>query len=228
MSHPSTLFTRCPVWAIRLTLAVVGVVLLGNLFFSSRIGQPVNTELNDVMIQPQPRCDCSSCPKKDEIESDMKTAIEEKKESLVKEEEEFKVPNIVHYTWYADESVPMTFKHYIGVLSASKVLKPDKIYIHMNISRPAGEYWDKIVALPNVEPRNEGIPHGIWENKKIMDKPNFFTDISDISRLKYLLEYGGIYLDYDNEAMNLKDLCNRLLQQMFTSTLLLKWPSGFN
>jgi hypothetical protein len=52
--------------------------------------------------------------------------------------EGFKAPNIVHYLWYADESVPWTFTQYIGVLSASKVLKPDKIIIHMNIMRPAG------------------------------------------------------------------------------------------
>ena len=110
---------------------------------------------------------------------------------------QYKVPNIVHYTWYADDKTPMAFKHYIGVLSAHKVLKPDKIYIHTNISRAPGEYWDKIVALDSVQAINDGSPVKLFEKTLISNETKFFSDYSDIGRIKYLLKYGGIYLDYD-------------------------------
>ena len=110
---------------------------------------------------------------------------------------EFKVPNIVHYTWYASPQSAMTFQHYIAILSAYKILKPDKIYIHMNVSRPMGRYWDKIVKLDSVEALNEGLPSDLLGVKLIPDNQVFLTDSCDIGRIKYLLQYGGIYLSYD-------------------------------
>ncbi|ELU03939.1 hypothetical protein CAPTEDRAFT_197194 [Capitella teleta] len=110
---------------------------------------------------------------------------------------EYKVPNIVHYTWYAEPTVPMTFKQYIGVLSAHKILQPDKIIIHMNISRPAGKYFEQIVSLDSVEAVNDGRPDTLLGVKLIKNDTQFFSDYSDTGRIKYLLEQGGIYLDYD-------------------------------
>ena len=109
----------------------------------------------------------------------------------------FKVPNIVHYTWYADEKTPMAFKHYIGVLSAHKVLRPEKIYLHTNISRAPGKYWDKIVALETVEAINDGSPVALFENPLVVNGTVFPQDFSDLARMKYLMKYGGIYLDFD-------------------------------
>lgn len=109
----------------------------------------------------------------------------------------FKVPNIVHYTWYAEPHIPMTFKQYIGVLSAHKILKPDVIYIHMNITQPTGEYFKKIAALDTVKAVNDGCPKSLLGKILITNGTQFFSDYSDLGRIKYLLEYGGIYLDYD-------------------------------
>lgn len=109
----------------------------------------------------------------------------------------YKVPNIVHYTWYVNHHFPMHFKHYIGVLSASKILKPDKIIIHMNITRPPGDYFDKIAALPNVEIRNDGLPRGMFDRAIVPKESQYPQDWSDIARLKYLMQDGGIYLDFD-------------------------------
>jgi hypothetical protein len=48
-----------------------------------------------------------------------------------------------------------------------------------------------------VEPVNDGIPRSIWDKAIVKDQERFFTDFSDIGRLRYLLRVGGIYLDYD-------------------------------
>ena len=136
-----------------------------------------------------PTIDCSSlvpvCPQTDCTCTPDSTATE------------FKVPNIVHYAWYASSNTPMTFQHYIAILSAHKVLKPDKIYIHMNVSRPPGRYWDKITKLESVEALNEGLPRELLDVKLIPDNQIFLTDSHDIGRIKYLLQYGGIFLSYE-------------------------------
>ena len=129
--------------------------------------------------------------------SDKTSFLKLTNERLVAAEPPYKVPNIVHYTWYAAPDVPMKFKHYIGVLSAHKVIQPDKIIIHMNVTQPPGKYFQKIRALPTVVALNDGNPDTLLGVKLITSKPMLSTDYSDISRIKYLLQDGGIYLDYD-------------------------------
>ena len=109
--------------------------------------------------------------------------------------QEYRVPNIVHYTWYAPEGTPVNFKHFLGVLSAKKVLNPDIIYIHTNVSSFPGSHWRRILGLSLVEVVNEGSPRELLGHK--LEDPFFFSSDSNVGRLKYLLEYGGIYLDFD-------------------------------
>ena len=108
--------------------------------------------------------------------------------------DEFQVPNVVHYTWYTSEKKAFIFKHWISVLSAHKILKPDKIWIHLNME-PTGIYWQRIKALSTVQIVREKIPDSILGEK--VKKSGFFTAASDIGRIICLLKTGGIYLDFD-------------------------------
>ena len=62
----------------------------------------------------------------------------------------FLVPNIVHYIWYATEPKPFRFHHMLSVLSAHKILQPTVIYFHTNIP-PVGEYWDRVSKLESLK-----------------------------------------------------------------------------
>ena len=109
-------------------------------------------------------------------------------------EASFRVPNIVHYCWYTNEPRSMRYIDYLSVLSAVKVLKPDKIYIHMNME-PVGRHWDAIRKLPRVAIHGTNVPTEILGEK--LKEGGYFTEPSNICRIKQIMEYGGIYLDFD-------------------------------
>ena len=56
---------------------------------------------------------------------------------------DFKVPNIVHYIWYAQKPLPLRFDKVLSVLSAVKHLKPEAIYFHTNME-PVGKYYQML------------------------------------------------------------------------------------
>ena len=60
---------------------------------------------------------------------------------------EFRVPNIVHYVWFADEKVDFRFDRALSILSASKYIKPEAIYFHTNLP-PTGEYFEMVQRIP--------------------------------------------------------------------------------
>ena len=68
--------------------------------------------------------------------------------SVISEEkqDEYVVPNNVHYVWYSDTKKEFRFQQYLSVLSVHKFQKPDNIYFHTN-SPPSGKYWDEIPKL---------------------------------------------------------------------------------
>ena len=57
--------------------------------------------------------------------------------------EEYKVPNIVHYIWYNKESVDFPFHKVLSVLSAVKHIKPDAVYFHTD-TPPKGKYFEML------------------------------------------------------------------------------------
>lgn len=100
------------------------------------------------------------------------------------------IPKIVHFVYGLKPDPVSAFEHYMAVLSASKHIKPDKIFFHYYY-RPTGENWEKI--RPLVTP------------KKLLELPEYifgnpvthYAHKADIVRLEILMEYGGIYLDMD-------------------------------
>ena len=60
---------------------------------------------------------------------------------------EFKVPNVVHYIWYNNDSIEFRFDKAISVLSAIKYIRPDAVYFHTN-TEPKGPYYDMLKEIP--------------------------------------------------------------------------------
>lgn len=103
-----------------------------------------------------------------------------------------KIPNIIHFIFGLQEDFggkPFVFVHYLAILSAHKVNKPDKIFFHCKYI-PDNYWWEKArayVEVVYVEP-----PKEIFGNRL-----SHYAHQSDVLRLQILLKYGGIYLDLD-------------------------------
>ena len=61
-------------------------------------------------------------------------------------EQEYKVPNIVHYIWYSKKSVDFPFHQLLSVLSAVKHIKPDVVYFHTD-TPPKGKYFEMLKKI---------------------------------------------------------------------------------
>ena len=111
----------------------------------------------------------------------------------------FKVPNIVHYTWFMSVvDKPFQFHHMLSVLSVDKYLKPDAIYFHTN-QPPTGEYWNRSLQVRNFHVIHRTPSDTVWDVP--IRKPLYETSASNVERLKILSEHGGIYMDLDYVAL---------------------------
>ena len=107
---------------------------------------------------------------------------------------EFQVPNVVHYIWFNTAPRPLQFHHMLSVLSAHKILDPDVIYFHTNME-PTGEYWNVVKTLPKLKVVARDPPVSLFGES--VKEPFYYTSHSNVDRVKILMEYGGIYLDFD-------------------------------
>ena len=109
-------------------------------------------------------------------------------------EQPFKIPNIVHYIWYNPKSEPIRFHHLLSIMSADKVLHPDRIMFHTD-NPPVGDYWQQALQIENFQVVYRDPPTHLFG--EVVKKPMFYTSHSNVDRVKILQEYGGIYLDLD-------------------------------
>ena len=108
------------------------------------------------------------------------------------------VPNIVHYILFDVKEIE--FVLYVSILSVLKNQKPDIIYIHCDCDQLYGQFYQKVIEkvkqtktvfkIRKIERPTEifGIP---------LSKPWLNWHASDITRIRVLMEFGGIYLDRD-------------------------------
>ncbi|KAK3101565.1 hypothetical protein FSP39_004524 [Pinctada imbricata] len=99
------------------------------------------------------------------------------------------IPKLVHFVWFDDKN--LTFMMYLSIRSVLTVLNPDKVFIHSD-SKLAGDYSEKIIKDPRVEFLHREIPEFIFGRKL-----DFIEHKTDVVKLNILLEYGGIYLDWN-------------------------------
>jgi len=83
------------------------------------------------------------------------------------------------------------------VLSAFKNHRPDKILFHTDVESFVGPYWEKVKNTPGI----------VYEFRKVISPDTIFRQefskdyqvwhASDVTRIRILMEYGGIFLDND-------------------------------
>lgn len=109
------------------------------------------------------------------------------------------VPNHVHFVRFGEPT--FTFVHLITVLAAFKNQKPDKIFFHCNHNLTfIGPYWE---VLTKLKPFMD-----IVKFEYVEEPTEIFGQIispgwrkfhgSDLTRIRVLIKYGGIYLDNDS------------------------------
>ena len=105
------------------------------------------------------------------------------------------VPNIIHFLRFKQKT--FTFVDAVCVLSAFKNHRPDKILFHTDFGSFVGPYWEKVKNTPGIvyEFRNVALPDTIFGQN--FSKAFHLWHASDVTRIRILMEYGGIFLDND-------------------------------
>ncbi|ESP00277.1 hypothetical protein LOTGIDRAFT_238614 [Lottia gigantea] len=102
----------------------------------------------------------------------------------------YKVPNIVFYVTFTEYK--FLVEHYLCILSAKKIQKPQFIYIVGDVM-PTGLYWEKLLKdVPELRIIYRQKPEYI--SRQFARWP---AHLSDIVRVQILLANGGIYMDTD-------------------------------
>ena len=107
------------------------------------------------------------------------------------------IPNIVHFVYGLKSDFGgkgFSFVHFLAVVTAWKVNRPETIYFHYAYE-PSGVWWEKAkpyLTLNRISPPTE-----------IFGRPlEHFAHKADVVRLEMLMKHGGIYLDMDVVCVN--------------------------
>jgi hypothetical protein len=105
------------------------------------------------------------------------------------------VPNIIHFLRFKQKK--FSFVDAVCVLSAFKNHRPDKIMFHTDVDNFVGPYWEKVKNTPGIvyEIRNATLPDKIFGQK--FSKRYHVWHAGDVTRIRILMEHGGIFLDND-------------------------------
>jgi hypothetical protein len=148
-------------------------------------------------------------------------------------QDSLRIPAIFHFIYVGGR--PFSFIHYLAVLTAWKVNRPDHIFFH-HTEEPTGIWWEKarpMLTLHRVEPVNE-----IYGNPI-----KYPAHMADVIRMQMLKRYGGVYLDLDiiciNPLQPLMDrefvmgmepgtgLCNAVILARPEAEFLTRWQSHY-
>ena len=107
---------------------------------------------------------------------------------LIKEND-YLVPNIVHFVCLDDGDLPLyAFLHILGALANF----PGSIVYFHSISEPTGIHWYRLKKMGRIQLMLIPTPIEIFGHV-----PTYKGHMSDITRIRSLRKYGGIYLDLD-------------------------------
>jgi len=109
---------------------------------------------------------------------------------------EYIVPNIVHFLFF--DIHELSFVDAVCVLAAFKNQRPEHIYFHTNVAEFKGRYWEKLKNTPGlrIEMKSVTLPEEIFGQK--FSRSYHRWHAGDVTRIKILMEYGGIFLDNDS------------------------------
>ncbi|XP_032790024.2 uncharacterized protein LOC116927145 isoform X1 [Daphnia magna] len=112
---------------------------------------------------------------------------------------DFIVPNIIHFIRF--QNFELGFIDYVVLKAAMRNHRPDKFYYHTDVkdAKCQGKYWEWVKKdqelWSRIEVKYLEMPTEIF-GQKLSDDFGIYHG-SDISRLRILKKYGGIYLDND-------------------------------
>lgn len=114
------------------------------------------------------------------------------------------VPNYVHFIFF--EKSYITYVTAVCVLAAFKNQRPDKIFFHTNVEEFTGPHWLKIRdTLGSVlQIRHIDMPTTIFGQK--LRKEWLPWHAGDVTRIRVLMQYGGIFLDNDSYIVRSLDV----------------------
>jgi hypothetical protein len=117
------------------------------------------------------------------------------------------VPNYVHFIFF--EYTNITYTTAVCVLAAFKNQRPEKIFFHTNAEEFTGPHWIKIRdTLGSVlEIRHIEMPTNIFGQK--LGREWLPWHAGDITRIRVLMQYGGIFLDNDSYVVRSLDVFRR-------------------
>ncbi|PSN31628.1 hypothetical protein C0J52_27551 [Blattella germanica] len=106
------------------------------------------------------------------------------------------VPNYIHFLFFKNPEI--SYVHAVCVLAAFKNQNPEKVFFHTDVKEFRGDHWNKIRdtlgdALTIV---NASLPDEIF-GQKFSDRFHVWH-AGDVTRIRILMKYGGIFLDNDS------------------------------
>ncbi|XP_054166185.1 uncharacterized protein LOC128963697 [Oppia nitens] len=112
---------------------------------------------------------------------------------------------IVNLHYILVNTIEITFIHFLSILSVLKNHKPDVVYIHCNCRQLTGQYWQRVLRVSDItkipiQLKEREIPKTIFGQSFNPEYYNWHA--GDVTRVRVLIEYGGIYLDRDVYVVN--------------------------
>ncbi|PSN31629.1 hypothetical protein C0J52_27549 [Blattella germanica] len=117
------------------------------------------------------------------------------------------VPNYVHFLFFGKPRI--SYAHAVCVLAAFKNQKPEKIFFHTDNKQFVGPHWEKIRdTLGNVlHIVDAKLPTEIFGQEFVF--PYSVWHAGDVTRIRILMKYGGIFLDNDSYIVKSLDVFRR-------------------
>lgn len=114
------------------------------------------------------------------------------------------VPNYVHFIFF--ENTYITYVTAVCVLAAFKNQRPEKIFFHTNVKEFSGPHWIKIQETLGsiLHIRHIEMPTSIFGQK--LREEWLPWHAGDITRIRVLMQYGGIFLDNDSYIVRSLDV----------------------
>ncbi|XP_069702053.1 uncharacterized protein [Periplaneta americana] len=114
------------------------------------------------------------------------------------------VPNYVHFIFFGKSFIDYVTA--VCVLAAFKNQRPEKIFFHTNVDKFTGPHWIKIRdTLGSVlDIRRIEMPTEIFGQKLREEWVQWHA--GDVTRIRVLMEYGGIFLDNDSYIVRSLDV----------------------
>jgi len=117
------------------------------------------------------------------------------------------VPNYVHFIFF--EYTNITYTTAVCVLAAFKNQRPEKIFFHTNAEEFTGPHWIKIrdTLGPVLEIRHIEMPTHIFG--QTLRREWLPSHAADVTKIRVLMQYGGIFLDNDCYVVRSLDVFRR-------------------